>query len=345
MGAPAKKRNLTIDTAKFLLILSIFVFHYGTAAGGWYPLFGAFHVPAFFMVSGFWALNRMDRSVWWFIKNAFQKYLLLWLCFVLIYPVFYTLTEGYGWRTAWMLFVRYLCAVRESGIGGMWFVPAFFLVSLCYFLTAKVIAHIPRLGQTGQAWLNLLIALGVLLVYQQLAPSDKRLLFSLDQVPLHWFFYALGRVVYSGYLWLKTRGRGRQTTVLALSAVISLGYMTMMYYHIDDRLWGGVGKAFPLLPQTAGVMLSLCGVFWVARAIQCRFLVRIGQSTLGLCLCEQLAKAPFTKALELLEVSLTAAWMPFVLSLAALLVGCFIVLPPIEWTLSRVSRQVRALPT
>ena len=83
MGAPAKNRNLTIDTAKFLLILSIFVFHYGTAAGGWYPLFSAFHVPAFFMVSGFWALNRMDRSVWWLQEHlpesVLHKLLLLLL--------------------------------------------------------------------------------------------------------------------------------------------------------------------------------------------------------------------------------------------------------------------------
>ncbi|MBR4867756.1 MAG: acyltransferase [Clostridia bacterium] len=325
------QRDTTIDTVKCLLIFSIFVFHYGTAAGRWYSFFGAFHVPAFFMVSGFWAMNRLDRSVWSFLKNATQKYLIHWLVWVCIYPIFYMAVKGYGIATGWRLFVTYLCAVRESGIAGMWFVPAFFLVTLCYFLVAKGLAKCSWLTPQQQAVFHCGIALLVYLVYFLTVPQNKRMLFSVDQVPLHWFYYALGRVVYGWWLWLKEQRTALRRGVMIALAVISSSYMVLMFFGWDSYLWSNLKQIFPVLPATVGVVMALCGLFWVARVIRCGFLAYIGRSTLGLCLCELLAKYPVQAVFTRFGWTVSSPWIAFLCAAIALLFGCFVLVPIVDW--------------
>ncbi len=328
---PKKQRDTTIDTVKCLLIFGIFLFHYGTTAGKWYPFFGAFHVPAFFMVSGFWALNRLDRSVWSFIKNAVQKYLIHWLAWVFAYPVFYMVANGYGRQTGMLLLKKFFCAVRESGIGGMWFVPAFFLVTLCYFLVAKGLAKIPRLTPQMQAVIHCGIAFLVYLIYWLTVPQDKRVLFSLDQVPLHWFYYALGRVIYGGWLWLKEKPLALRRGVLTGSAVLSLSYMVLMFLGWDASLWQSMEWRFPILPAAVGVVLALCGLFWIARVIRCRLLAYIGCSTLGLCLCEIFVKDLMTMGISKFGWTVTSPIDAVLWSVIALLLGRFIVVPVVNW--------------
>ena len=342
MSNTIQQRSNTVDTVKCLLILSIYVFHFGEAAGNWYLFFSCFHVPSFFMVSGFWAMKHLQRSVWDFLKQAFFNYLLLWLCWVCIYPVYYALAQGYGLETTWGLFVQYFCGKR-SGIGGMWFVPAFFLVTLCYFLTAKLLSRLPRLSETGQALLHFALALTVYLVYRNNVDSSLRLLFSLDQVPVHWMFYALGRVLFCGYEWLRRQKRELQRGIFVASAVLSFGYMLVIFYDRGPELWGALGRAIPVFPLLADAVLPLCGLFWLAKVISCRFLGQIGRNTLGLCLCEILVKYPFTWLMEHFGLPLDQVWMVFLIAVAAILLGHFIVLPPFLWAIRQL--QARLSPS
>lgn len=335
MSSTLRQRSNTVDTVKCLLILSIYVFHFGDTAGNWYLFFSCFHVPSFFMVSGFWAMRHPERSVWDFLKQAFFNYLLLWLCWVCIYPICYALAQGYGLSTTWGIFVQYFCGKR-SGIGGMWFVPAFFLVTLCYFIVSKLLSRLPRLTETAQALLHFALALAVYLLYRNHVDSGLRLFFSADQVPIYWMFYALGRVLFCGYEWLRRQKTGLQRTVLAVSAVLSFAYMAVIFYDRGADLWGALGQAVPLFPLLADAVLPLCGLFWIAKVIGCRFLAQIGRNTLGLCLCEILVKYPFTWLMEHFALPLNQVLLVFLVSAAALLLGHFVVLPPFLWLIRRL---------
>ena len=123
-----------------------------------------------------------------------------------------------------ILFLFFQRRHRGSGIAGMWFVPAFFLVGLCYFLVAKALRKIPKLNESGQALIHLGIALTVTIIFRQVYKLDKSLLFSIDQVPIHWFYYALGRVVFVGFQWLKTISKPTRFATLTISVVISFPY-------------------------------------------------------------------------------------------------------------------------
>lgn len=333
-------RDTTIDTVKFMLIFGIYIFHFGTDAGGWYGFFGQFHVPAFFMISGFWAMKKLDRSVWDYIKNAFNKYLLLWLLWVCVYPVLYMITGGYGVKTGLLLLKKFFFAVRASGIAGMWFVPAFFLVGFCYFLVAKLLRKIPKLNETKQALLHLCIALIVTVIFHLTFHLEKSWLFSIDQVPLHWFYYALGRVVFIGFQWIKTKPKTIRYTIFIISVVVSISYMVMMYFDPNHRLWGIVSEKLPLLPEAIGVAMALCGLFWIARIIRCKFLAYIGQATLGLCLCEIAVKMPIKYGFELFGWTFFSPWIAILCSAVALLIGCFVVMPPINLVLKIIKKPI-----
>ncbi len=332
-------RDTTIDTVKFMLIFGIFIFHYGNNAGGWYGFFAQFHVPAFFMISGFWAMKKLDRSIWDYIKNAFNKYLVLWLLWVCIYPLTYMVTAGYGIKSVLLLLKKFFFAVRGSGIAGMWFVPAFFMVGLCYFLVAKALRKIPKLSESAQAWIHLGIALVVTVVFRRTAKTENSWLFSIDQVPIHWFYYALGRVVHIGFQWLKTKSKPLRYTVLAIST-ISIPYMVLMYFDPTHRVWGLIYNKLPLLPEAIGVMMALCGLFWIARFIRCGFFAHIGQATLGLCLCEIMAKFPIKWGFELLRWTVSNQWIAILCSFLALLIGCYIIIPPIDLGLKYARKQI-----
>lgn len=267
-------RNGVIDAAKCILIFAIYVFHYGTAAGGLYDFFATFHVPAFFMVSGFWALNRPDRSVWQFVTTAVKRYLLLWLLWVVTYTAYFSLLHQYSLEMIWDIFLRYFLAVRSSGIAGMWF--------------------------------------------------------SFDQVPVHLFYYALGGLLYRGWQGLPTPRVKRAVAIGGILPVV--GYCVMVYCHLDDRLWQFTREmgnhCLTVIPITlaavAGLLLSLL----VARVIQCRLTVRIGQATLGLCLCELLIKHILLNLLPMMGITLhITPILAVVLALVTLAIGTFAVVP------------------
>ena len=134
-----RPRDTHLDTVKFLLIFSIYIFHFENAAGKLYPFVNIYQVSVFFFISGFWALDRLDKSVFRFLTEAFKKYLAYWLVWVVIYTAYYTIGESLGGQKAVDLFVRYFSGVRNTNIGGMWFTPAFFFASLFYFLVAKIL--------------------------------------------------------------------------------------------------------------------------------------------------------------------------------------------------------------
>ena len=333
-------RDTTVDTVKFILIFGIFIFHYGANAGGWYSFFGQFHVPAFFMISGFWAMKKLDRSVWDYIQNAFNKYLVLWLVWVCIYSLLYMMMSGFSVSTGLIMLKKFFFAVRGSGIAGMWFVPAFFLVGFCYFLVAKGLSKIPRLGETGQALLHLGISLTVTIIFRQIFNTEKSWIFSIDQVPVHWLYYSLGRVCFVGFQWIKLKSKPIRYTIFATSAIISLSYMILMYFDPNHRLWGIVYEKTPILPEAIGVVMALCGLCWISRVNRCKFLARIGQATLGLCLCEIAVKFPVKWGVEVLGLTVSAPWIAIVCSAVALLTGCFVIMPPIDLGINFIKKRI-----
>ena len=97
--------------------------------------------------------------------------------------------------------------------------------------------------------------------------------------------------------------------------------MVLMYLDPAHCHWGFIYEKLTLLPEAIGVMMALCGFFWIARFIRCKFFAHIGQATLGLCLCEIVAKFPIKWVFEHLGWSVFQPWVAIICSAIALMIG------------------------
>lgn len=126
------ERNRYIDTLKFLLIFAIYIGHYGESAGKLYPFVFTYHIQLFFVVSGFWFLDRERRPLLDHIAQGLKRYILPWLIWVMIYVITKSIQREYAPGEVYRIFLRYFQSIKGSGVSGMWFVPCFFFVSVAY---------------------------------------------------------------------------------------------------------------------------------------------------------------------------------------------------------------------
>ena len=344
------KRDERIDTVKIMLIFAIYVFHCAGAAGRLYPFFGSYHVPAFFMVSGFWALNRAEQSVWQFVKNALSRYLIPWRLWVVIYTLYHAIANGYGVMNTLAVFWRYFSSVRGNYIGGMWFILPFFLVTLLYHLIAKLTAKLPLKSRGQAAWVNLLICFVIYFVFRMLHGGGKVWLFSVSQVPEHLFYYAAGTVAYG--LWKGFQNRtqsnpARSRWITAAVAAVSLGWMAVVYFEKTGFFWGWT-ESLPMgvldfLPELVTVVLALMANFWLAGFISGPYLASLGRLTLFFCCAEAFMKNILCDLGQLIGLSVQpASPVTCVLFCAiALLAARYTVVPFTQKVSGRVTAKLK----
>ena len=340
----SRPRDTHIDTVKFLLIFSIFIFHFEGAAGNFYPFVNLYQVSVFFLISGFWALNRIEKSIWQFVWDAFRKYVVYWLVWVVIYTVYYTIADSLGVRKALALFVRYFSGVRSTGIAGMWFTPAFFFVSFAYFLLAKSLSKIFKFSKTGLAWVCCAVCFGVYYFTKYFRPIPVKTIFSLGFVPEYLFYFSLGAVA---YIYICAYKEKVKTSVIlkifgCLITFVAFANFLLYFFKKEDMVWGwcadALGGKLSFLPTLALVLLMYVLLDCIAKYISCDFTAKIGRNTLGLCHCEMFVKSLIRYAGFLLGLTIKATnpVASILFAFGALLVGCYVVLPAADTVTKRI---------
>lgn len=340
----ATSRDGHIDTIKFLLIFSIFIFHLEDAAGNFYPFINLYQVSIFFLISGFWALNRIDKSPLQFIGDACKKYLVYWFVWVILYAAYYAIANSFTVGEAAELFIRYFSGVKATGILGMWFTPAFFFVSFIYFLFAKGIAKVFKVSKLALAWICCAFFFVVHYVTKYFYKIPLKLIFSLGFVSEYLFYFSLGAVIYIYICVCKSKVK-TSAVLKAASCFITLfscGYFLLYFFKKESLLWGWLpnildGK-LSFLSDVVTVLLMFSFISCIARCISCDFTAKIGQNTLGLCHCEAFAKGLLIFAGDLvgLTVKATNPIEALIFAFASLAVGCYVVLPVTDMITKRI---------
>ncbi len=331
----ANRRDGQIDTIKFLLIFFIFIFHLGASAGSLYSFVNIFQVPIFFLISGFWALDRIHKSPLQFLLDAWKKYLGYWVVWVGLYTAYYTIANSLSASKALDLFLRYFSGVRATGIYGMWFTPAFFFASLFYFLFAKGFSKLFKLQKRTLAWICCVFFFILFYLTRYFFIIPRTLIFSLGLVPECIFYLSLGAVIFP-YLSEYKEKAGSCLFLKVLSCLVTLGsvgYFLLYFFKKQDLLWGWVpsllGGKLSFLPSFITILVMFVFLGGVARLISCEFTAEIGRNTLGLCHCESLTKGIIISAGNLLGLNVRPS-NPigvFIFAFVALLVGCYLILP------------------
>ena len=337
-------RDKNIDTIKFLLIFSIFIFHFGSSAGNFYPFVNLYQVSAFFLVSGFWALNRIDRSPLQFICDSFKKYLAYWFFWVIIYTAYYTIANSLSVSNAFKLFIRYFSGVKATGIWGMWFTPAFFFVSFIYFLFSKGIAKVFKVQKKALAWICCTFFFVVYYVTEYFYKIPPKLIFSLGFVPKYLFYFSIGAVI---YIYITAyKAKMKQSAFLrwtsCLITLCSFVYFLLYFFKKDTLIWGWlpnvIGGKLSFLSDLVTVLLMFSFISCMARCFCCDFTSKIGSNTLGLCHCEAFVKGILVYAGNFigLSVKVTNPIEALIFAFVALVFGCYVVLPITDTITKRI---------
>ena len=333
-----KPRNQQIDAMKFLLILSIFIFHFETAAGNFYPFANTFQVEAFFAISGFWALNKLKKPFLSSTFNSFKNYFIPWLIWVVIYTLYYTFSLSLGIRMMSDTFVKYFSAVRGTGIWGMWFTPLFFIITVFYTFISKIFAKLFKVSDKILALIMFLFSFSIFFICQYVVRIPADLFFSIHLMPTYLLYFALGTFLYN---WTCIFDCGKKASpakkiIYPVISVASVLYLGIGYFQKTDILWGWtsdfLGGKLTFIPQILIVLAALFSFNFMAKYISCDFTSKIGRKTLGLCHGEAFIKSVITLAASLVGLQLKAKTPieVIIMSFSALILGGFIIVPAVN---------------
>ncbi len=286
------KRSQTIDAMKFFLILAIYVGHYGTNSGLLFPFFSGYHVCVFFMLSGLWATKKSHQTVLGQVANGLMKYMIPWGIWVVINTAYNAILYSYDDSRTLDTFILYFKSVRGSAeVGGSWFIPCFFLVSVIYHILLRL-TSLCRLKNQNAATAIIAVLSGVThYCFRYLYLLPQNLIFSIHCIPEYLFYYALGAFLYGVYI--KIQGPFRRALSVPL-VVIPVLYMALAYFGYYDRIWLFIYrlplKPLHLLPEAGHILMAFLFTRVLGKLFAFPFCANLGKATLVLCLSESVMK-------------------------------------------------------
>lgn len=188
-----------LDAARGIAIFMVFFGHFVDVGGAVYYFVYEFHVPFFFLISGFMAQKNESMRIMPYIlkkaKNLLLPYfaisfLMMFVLFIRsgIYPEHYIANSVINIFS----FKEYL-PDRSSNIlvNSRWFLPAIFFVSVFYFLLSKVIK---------KKWIRLCVCMSIFLLLELFCNYPVRSYpafpFALDRALSYMAFYAIGDTLF-----------------------------------------------------------------------------------------------------------------------------------------------------
>lgn len=224
------KREAFFDNAKFILIFFVVFGHMiqpftdTKAIEVIYHFIYAFHMPAFILLSGFFAKGIGHFGYVW---NLFRKLIIPYLIFQLLYSGYYYIIGDTGWRTAWY-----------EPHWALWFLLSLF----CWHVLLVLFKKIPPIASVIIA-----LAIGVLIGYIGEIGHE----FSLSRTFVFFPFFVLGywltkeqllKLKYPMMKWLGATIIGLVIGVLSTAPAFSVNWLlgSFSYQDMGQPIWGGM---------------------------------------------------------------------------------------------------------
>jgi fucose 4-O-acetylase-like acetyltransferase len=278
-SSTAVVRDARIDAAKAAAIVLVVLGHAKGIPAWFATAVYSFHVPAFFVLSGWFAARRASAEPSALVRKLTRSLLVPYAVFFFAAYAYWLLTRGIGEKAQRWGDVPWWepLAGFVSGIGpqlyvnpALWFLPAMFVTVLADALLRRALP--PR----TLALLASVAALAWLALFPQ---AGVRLPFALDMLPVALAFYAIGAAVSGMRLPRPAPLAAGIAVAVLLPAWIALAWANGRVDVVQLR-FGASGPMF-LSAALLGTALLLCSSAFLARV---RALQWIGRNTL-LILC------------------------------------------------------------
>jgi fucose 4-O-acetylase-like acetyltransferase len=347
VSSTAVVRDARIDAAKAVAIVLVVLGHAKGIPAWFATMVYSFHVPAFFVLSGWFAARRAGDDPRALVVKLTRTLLVPYAVFFFAAYAYWLLTRGIGEKAQRWGDVPWWDPLTgfASGIGpqlyvnpALWFLPAMFVTVLAYALLRRVLS--PRtLALVSLAFALTWIALGSNGLFPQ---AGIRLPFALDVLPVALAFYAIGAAA-SG---MQSPGRtphaaGIAMVLLLLSWVVlawANGRVDVVQLRFGVSGWMFFAAALlgtALLLRASATLAQVRALQWIGRntlLILCThmpvFFVLSGVASLAGLFANDKPGPAWALSVSLLALALCvpmrallARWAPWALGLRASSIG------------------------
>ncbi len=324
-----KKRMPWLDIAKFIGMFFIYIGHFTTAAGRFYPFVVTFHVPMFFFLSGCseW-LSKQDpfpKFLWKNTKTLLIPLFLFSFASVAINFIYCSLS---GKTFDLLSSLHHICNgnIRvHFYAASLWFLSCLFVMRLVFYFLRKYLRF--RLLIFAACLALFVIANTALPISPVVSPTWP---YNVDSMLYYIVFYALGYCLMAPAKWLLEQKESRwlRWGLLATTSVYAgflfFGKNLLAFLYVPGPLSMPYDLLIPMVLTLWVILLSN-----LLRYIP--LIARIGQSSLYLCGSEYIIKVLVAGTISVLGLT-EPVTTPLYTALytLGLLVLCWLTLVPIE---------------
>lgn len=298
-----KQRYLWVDTLKFLGMVAIYVGHFGNSAGYSYLYVFSYHVPLFFLASGFFANSSTQLSFIDYMKKKSKTILVPYFIFSFIYLFFLSIDQNWPPSTIAHHLINTLLGIRNrTPASALWFLTCLFSINILFYLLKRILKK-PLL----------LLLASIVMFYIGRYISSKffgnqpSLFFNLDSALTYMFYYVVGSMVFPLIVEISKNISDKKVLIpLVLLFIFTFCTSVCVYFGKTESITYILGFLPSIVSSSfiafIGIILNIYLSFFL-----CRFnlLSKLGQLSIFLCGFESLAKIFIPRFLSLIGLSLT----------------------------------------
>lgn len=298
-----------VDITRAFAMFAIYLGHLEEPAGRLWPFVYTFHVPLFFMLSGFFAIPKNPSDFGSFLWKKIKGLLLPFLLFSALSLIILLLTGEKPMGEAKKLtYLSFIGIKNHTPALGLWFFPCLFVITAVYELLRRLLKH---------PYIIAAIALILFLIEERFLPyrayQYPRIPWGVDIAMYYMIFYAAGAILfpYLKEFHYKALGK-RQKAAFCLISALAVLYWAAVFFHLDGPVFEllaclKLAVFYQLFLAFLGSFLVIGASGLLAAHAKAQVLVYLGQNTLYLCGSETIIKTLTPWFLSLIGITYAPA--------------------------------------
>lgn len=339
-GEIMSKRLSYLDVLKFIGILFIYVGHYTTSTNLLHPFVFEFHVPLFFVLSGFTETLAKDTTLLNGIYKKFKNILVPFFVFafasVAVHVLIYAHDTASAIETVKEAIPQILtgCIRNQFLASSLWFLSCLFVVGV-FFQFLKRLRH---------PIIILAVSLAVFLL-NAYAPFDIPPYYNLHYAAYYQLYYAIGYAVFPAINGLLSSEKPVLRTVKWVSGVWATVFTALLFFKKNVYRIPLSHKLVDLFVPVATALTAIWFFLLVSYLLQdCTLLSDLGQSTLYFCGSEFMIKRIANTVVgAFVAINIHNAAIALSVSFALLLFAQKFVVPIEKKVFGEINRRIDAI--
>lgn len=314
-----------VDSMKFLGIFAIYLGHFENAAGFSYRFVFTYHVPLFFFISGFFAIQKKELTFINFLKKKIKTLVIPYLIFSLISVLLIAIKANSAAGPIKKNLIQVLMGIRNNlPAGSLWFIPCLFVISIIYYLLLKI---------TKNKYVVLVICAGLYIVYEKYLPHKPSWFFNLDSSLRYIIYYASGTILFpiiNNFKFQQIKNTKKYLfIIISLLAILYTSLIYFQKYSVFDPLSILLGKISIYRLVFRALIIIYVNILASNIFTKFKLCTNLGKNTLFLCGNEAIAKLLLPECFSLigLKINIATPLSAYIYTFVLLIVAYYILIP------------------